>query len=171
MKKPDRVILHREALYQEIWETPNRQLAKKYGISDVGLAKICKRMQIPIPHRGYWAKVAHGHEPRKQSLPALDGNGLAQVVIDKSAEELLRIARQRLATSQQRNRENERIHKLKKKMTDWENSQRIRTYVTAMRTTDSTTDATDPEFLDWAGTYADHLDPTVDFRIEVLDMP
>ena len=43
------------------------------------------------------SKVAHGHEPKKSRLPALDGNGLAQVVIDKSAEELLRIARQRLA--------------------------------------------------------------------------
>jgi len=40
-----------------------------------------------------------------------------------------------------------------------------------MRTTDNATDATAPEFLTWAETYADHLDPTVDFRIEVLDMP
>src|SRR5947209_6356178 len=133
MKKHERVILHRETLYQEAWEKPIMQLTKKYCMSDVGLAKICKRMQIPLPPRGYWAKVAHNYKPRKRTLQPLDDNGLEQVVIDKSADELLRIARQRLAASQQRNRENERIHKLKKKMTDWETSQRIRAYVAAMR--------------------------------------
>ena len=44
MKKHERVTLHREKLYQEVWQTPISQLASKYGLSDVGLAKVCKRM-------------------------------------------------------------------------------------------------------------------------------
>ncbi len=36
------------------------QLAPKYGFSDVGLAKICEKLKIPRPERGYWAKVQAG---------------------------------------------------------------------------------------------------------------
>lgn len=166
MKKDERIILHREALYKEAWETPIRQLSKKYGLSDVGLAKICKRMQIPLPPRGYWAKEAHGHKVRRRSLPQLEGSGLAEVVIDKSAEELLRIARKRHINSQRRHRETLRIHRLKRELEGWEMSQRIRTYIAAMRITGDD----QSEFLAWAETYVDHLDPAVDFRIEALDI-
>jgi len=165
MKKHDRVILHREALYKEVWETPILQLAKKYGLSDVGLAKICRRMQIPLPPRGYWAKEAHGHKVKRRSLQTLDDTGLAQVVLDKSAEELLRIARKRHANGQQRHKENQRIHRLKKELGDWETSQRIRAYIATMRAADTG----QAEFLAWAERYADHLDPAADFRIAVLD--
>jgi len=43
-----------------------RTLSKRYGLSDVGLAKICKRLGVPVPERGYWAKKAVGkaHKPR-----------------------------------------------------------------------------------------------------------
>ncbi len=108
---------------------------------------------------------------KKRSLPPLTGSGLEQVVLDKSAEELLRIARKRRATSQDRNKEKERVHRLKKELASWEMSQRIRAYVAAMQHTDYAGTADRAEFLAWAETYADHLDPTVDFRIEVLDMP
>jgi hypothetical protein len=33
-------------------------LAEKYGISDVGLAKNCRKLSIPLPGRGYWAKMS-----------------------------------------------------------------------------------------------------------------
>ena len=48
--------IRRSELYKEVWTTPIHQLAKKYGLSDVGLAKICKRYNIPLPSRGYWAR-------------------------------------------------------------------------------------------------------------------
>jgi hypothetical protein len=39
----DRAIrLTREELYEKVWSRPMRSLAKEWGISDVGLAKICK---------------------------------------------------------------------------------------------------------------------------------
>lgn len=47
------IYLTREELYEAIWSTPASLLAKKYGISDVALGKICKRHQIPKPPRGY----------------------------------------------------------------------------------------------------------------------
>jgi hypothetical protein len=37
-----------------------RELALEYGLSDVGLAKVCKRHKIPTPPVGYWSKLRSG---------------------------------------------------------------------------------------------------------------
>jgi hypothetical protein len=60
------MILAREQLYQRVWETPIDTLRKEFGISNVGLGKICRHRQIPVPPRGYWAKKYAGH---KMKLP------------------------------------------------------------------------------------------------------
>ncbi|CAK7059873.1 MAG: hypothetical protein DESF_02575 [Desulfovibrio sp.] len=44
-------------------------LAREFGISDVGLTKICKRNNIPRPERGYWAKLYSGRKMKKPPLP------------------------------------------------------------------------------------------------------
>ena len=59
----------REELYARVWSTPLRTLAKGYGISDVGLGKICERLNIPRPGQGYWARVAVGKRGRQPPLP------------------------------------------------------------------------------------------------------
>lgn len=40
---------NREELYAEVWEKPLVKVAPKYGISDVALAKVCRKLQIPLP--------------------------------------------------------------------------------------------------------------------------
>ncbi len=60
----------RGQLYSEVWSAPTRQVAVRYGISDVALAKVCRLLQIPKPPRGYWAKkVAGKATPRRPKLP------------------------------------------------------------------------------------------------------
>ncbi len=71
----------REELFEQVWQTPMTQLAKEYGISDVGLAKVCKRMEVPRPPRGYWAKVEAGRAPPKPKLKPLTKQGIDSVVI------------------------------------------------------------------------------------------
>ena len=61
----------REKLYQEVWSTPMLKLAKQYSYSDRGLAKLCERMNIPVPPRGYWAKKEAGQEVAQTPLPPL----------------------------------------------------------------------------------------------------
>jgi len=61
----------REALYEEVWRDPMTMVAPRYGMSDVGLMKICKKLRIPVPGRGYWAKVKAGRPTRTLPLPAL----------------------------------------------------------------------------------------------------
>ena len=48
--------LKREVLYEAVWSEPMSALAQKYSLSDVGLAKICRKLKIPFPGRGYWQK-------------------------------------------------------------------------------------------------------------------
>src|SRR5687767_12788611 len=45
--------LTREELYELVWSTPMSRLAGRYGLSDVGLAKVCDRHHVPRPPRGY----------------------------------------------------------------------------------------------------------------------
>lgn len=50
----------RSELYRRVWETPIRTLAKEFDISDVGLAKACRKHSIPVPPVGHWTKVEYG---------------------------------------------------------------------------------------------------------------
>lgn len=63
--------ISRKELYDAVWGRPVRTLAREWGLSDVGLAKACRKHQIPLPTVGHWAKVAVG---RGVSKPPLAGN-------------------------------------------------------------------------------------------------
>jgi hypothetical protein len=62
----------REKIYEEIWEEPTIKVAKRYNVSDVALAKVCRKLNIPRPGRGYWEKKAAGKPVAKRpALPVL----------------------------------------------------------------------------------------------------
>lgn len=61
--------LKKEELYELVWSHPMRKLAADFGISDVGLAKTCRRAHIPVPERGYWAKSQAGKPTNRTPLP------------------------------------------------------------------------------------------------------
>lgn len=63
----------RGKLYEEVWAEAVTTVAKRYGVSDVALRKICKQLTVPLPPLGYWARVAAGRKPllrRIQTIPA-----------------------------------------------------------------------------------------------------
>ncbi len=76
-----RVTLQRTELFEMVWREPLSKIAPRLGISDVGLAKACKRHNIPVPPRGCWAKLQHGKRvPRKPKLsPSIDGDERVQI--------------------------------------------------------------------------------------------
>lgn len=78
-KRP--VTLGRDELYAQVWATPMRQLALGYGISGNGLAKVCRRLDVPCPPRGYWARKAAGKTVKQTPLPAARPGKLAQATI------------------------------------------------------------------------------------------
>src|SRR5262245_33771739 len=64
-------VISCEDLYALVWSEPMSRLSRRFGVSDVGLAKACTRMMIPVPGRGYWAKREVGTAPRPTRLPTL----------------------------------------------------------------------------------------------------
>jgi hypothetical protein len=67
--EPAVIQFTRRELYDAVWSKTCQKLAADLGISDVGLAKTCKRMAIPRPSLGYWARVAVGEKVPKTPLP------------------------------------------------------------------------------------------------------
>jgi hypothetical protein len=63
--------VHRETLYQQVWEEPISRLARRYNVSDVALAKACRKLMVPVPPRGYWARVQNGQRLTAPKLPKL----------------------------------------------------------------------------------------------------
>jgi hypothetical protein len=78
-KKP--VNITREELYRQVWATPMSRLGMQYGISGNGLKKICVRLNVPYPPRGYWAKLGGGKSVRQMPLPQPLAGTPIQVVI------------------------------------------------------------------------------------------
>jgi hypothetical protein len=68
------VALSRGELYAEVWSVPMLRLGPKYGLSDVGLAKLCRKHDIPLPPRGYWARKQHGKAVKQSRLPSPERN-------------------------------------------------------------------------------------------------
>ena len=68
-KKRELSEYSRQELYDLVWSTPASKLAPDFEISDVAIAKRCKKLNVPRPSLGYWAKVAAGQTPPKTPLP------------------------------------------------------------------------------------------------------
>jgi hypothetical protein len=64
----------RKDLYDRVWTKPLVKLAKELGLSDVGLAKVCRRHGVPTPPAGHWAKLTHGKDSPRLPLPAWSGS-------------------------------------------------------------------------------------------------
>ena len=70
MNSPDKLHkLSREELYQKVWLTSGVKLSKELEVSDVAVFKRCRRLNVPRPPRGYWAKIEAGHQPKRPPLP------------------------------------------------------------------------------------------------------
>jgi hypothetical protein len=59
----------REQLYEGVWAEPMTTVALKYEVSSSFMARICTRLKVPRPQRGYWAMYATGKRPKRQPLP------------------------------------------------------------------------------------------------------
>jgi hypothetical protein len=77
-----RFLVTRDELYFQVWNNPMSRLARHYGISDVALAKWCKKLNIPRPKRGYWAKKEAGKRVTQAKLPAAEGTEAGFVYTD-----------------------------------------------------------------------------------------
>lgn len=96
----------REELYELVWSKPMTKVAADFGVTGTALKKTCDRHDIPTPERGYWAKLEHGKQVNKETLPPLTEPNLGMVRIWGSPG-------QRLAPTvrEARERAKEKLHK------------------------------------------------------------
>ena len=71
-----RQLIMREDLYNLVWTKPITKIAKDYDVSDSAIIKICKKMEVPRPGMGYWAKVEHGKKVKVKPLGKLTKKGV-----------------------------------------------------------------------------------------------
>lgn len=88
----------RQKLFDEVWAIPVTKLAKTYGLSDVGLRKICTTLDVPLPPRGYWQKLAAGKTiPKpplhKTSVPTTYEQVMNVIEVDQVLEDRVSKAR------------------------------------------------------------------------------
>ena len=98
----EQVTLTRKELYDLVCSEPLSRLAKKYKISDNGLRKICKRMNVPIPAMGHWQKIQYGKRVTITKLPdkhegkdeiVLHEKGSGEIDTDSPIAQLRRLTR------------------------------------------------------------------------------
>ena len=75
------IRIERAALFERVWSEPVEKLANSWGLSGRGLAKACERLQIPVPPRGFWAKIQHKQKVRRPRLPALPTGEAEEILI------------------------------------------------------------------------------------------
>ena len=46
----------RKERYEKVWARPLIKVAHEYGVCAAALGKTCRKLQVPVPGRGYWAK-------------------------------------------------------------------------------------------------------------------
>lgn len=63
-------VLKRDQIHAEIWKESATRVAARYGISGSMLARICTKLQIPRPARGYWARCQSWRTTHVPPLPA-----------------------------------------------------------------------------------------------------
>lgn len=99
------VEVTRQVLYDQVWSTPMIRLAKEYGISDVALAKICKKLNVPYPWRGYWRRKETGKAVKRLPLPpntdpAKQGVTIHRTIRPESVAPLSEDAKQRITAEE-----------------------------------------------------------------------
>jgi len=72
----------RTELYDAVWLEPVSKVAVKLGLSDSGLATVCKRFDIPRPPRGYWRRIKTGQRLERPALPDPDNNPEVPLTIE-----------------------------------------------------------------------------------------
>ena len=75
------VVYRRERLYEEVWDEPAEKVAKQYGVSGVALAKTCRKLDVPLPSRGHWARIQAGQKIPVPPLPPFAGKNEIRTVI------------------------------------------------------------------------------------------
>lgn len=77
----------RAELYEKVWTKPMVEIAKEYEITDKAIAKICNKLNVPVPGVGYWQKLEAGEKLERRKLPEIPPNHPTEHIIKKNEPE------------------------------------------------------------------------------------
>ena len=77
---PTKSAVARAILYEQVWTTPMIKLAAEYRITGTGLAKVCRKENIPVPPRGYWNKIQYGKPVMKRPPVPPPAHGRGDII-------------------------------------------------------------------------------------------
>lgn len=80
-------VIRREELYDKIWTKPMVEVAKEYDVSDKSIAKICDKLNVPVPGVGYWQKLEAGEKLERKKLPDIPPRHPTEHIISKKEPE------------------------------------------------------------------------------------
>jgi hypothetical protein len=60
-------IFSRREFYHYIWSTPLAVQTRDYGLTEIRLAELCAKHQVPCPPHGYWKR-----RPAEATRPQID---------------------------------------------------------------------------------------------------
>ena len=77
------VRLARQELHEKMWSRPGDKtlLPEEFWNQRTGLGKIRSRFEIPVPPRGYWAKLAAGKHVTRIPLPTAKSDVPSEISI------------------------------------------------------------------------------------------
>jgi hypothetical protein len=59
----------RQTLFEQVWSEPLTKVAARHGVSSNFLARVCERLNVPHPGRGYWQQLQVGKAEPRPALP------------------------------------------------------------------------------------------------------
>ena len=89
MSATSRMGITRDKLYEEVWAEPMVRVAVRHGVSANYPARVCDYLNVPYPHRGYWAKRLAGKAP---VVPSLSPPGPGEVRVWEKGNAVPRVA-------------------------------------------------------------------------------
>jgi hypothetical protein len=75
------IRVDRAQVFERVWSQPFARLAAEWGPSGPGLKKVCCKLNVPVPPRGYCAKLAAGHRARRPHLPTLPADVAPEIIV------------------------------------------------------------------------------------------
>lgn len=122
----------REKLYEEVWTEPMSAVAARYGVSSAVLAKVCRKLAVPTPERGYWALRAAGRPPEKPRLRAMKPGQLTTIASEHWRAETDEDRRARAEETERRQVEQRKLDDLASRVLDHVQAEEIRGFLRAI---------------------------------------
>jgi len=153
----------REKLYEEVWTDPMSAVAARYGVSSAVLAKVCRKLAVPMPERGYWALKAAGRPPAKPRLRATKPDQPTTYAADYWRPETDEDRRLRAEETERRQLEQRKLDDLASRVLDHVQAEEIRGFLRAIDAYAAVNGPVGPQpevtaWMDWARGVASSLE-------------